>query len=97
MSRDTDCPYCGAAVEINHDDGYGYEEDMLYQQECEVCAKTFVFRTSISLSYEPRQADCLNGAEHQWERTTTLPPEFARLRCAVCEEEKPLPKEANAS
>lgn len=22
--RDTECPYCGEDVEINHDDGYGY-------------------------------------------------------------------------
>ena len=24
---DVECPYCGAEIEINHDDGYGYEED----------------------------------------------------------------------
>jgi len=29
---DVECPYCGADVEINHDDGYGYTEDCLHEQ-----------------------------------------------------------------
>jgi len=28
MSRGTECPYCGEGVEINHDDGYGYNEEI---------------------------------------------------------------------
>ena len=38
---DVYCPYCGAEQEINHDDGYGYEEDRRYQQQCGECEKTF--------------------------------------------------------
>jgi len=34
MIETVNCPYCGAEQEICHDDGYGYEEDVLHQQEC---------------------------------------------------------------
>lgn len=27
MSDDTECPYCGAGVEINNDDGYWLKEE----------------------------------------------------------------------
>jgi len=58
---DVKCPYCGEEQEINHDDGYGYEEDGDYEQECEHCEKTFNFTTSISFSYD---VYCLDG-EHE--------------------------------
>ena len=32
--KDVECPYCYADQEINHDDGYGFDEDQLYEQEC---------------------------------------------------------------
>lgn len=85
-----ECPYCGSDVEINHDDGYGYDEDQIHNQGCRACGKTFVYTTSIDVSHELSQADCLNGGEHMWEKTKTYPPEFARMRCTVCGEEKPL-------
>lgn len=88
--RDVECPYCGADVEINHDDGYGYEEDLLHEQQCEDCGKMFAYFTVIHFSYTARKADCLNGAEHHYKRTTTYPPEFARLRCKDCGHETPL-------
>jgi len=88
--RDVECPYCGADVEINHDDGYGYEESELHQQECRKCGKTFAFTTAISVDHEAFKADCLNGDEHQYEKTKTWPPEFAKLRCKTCGDEKPL-------
>jgi len=88
MMHDVRCPYCNEYNEINHDDGYGYEEDELHQQECSKCEKTFVYTTFISFSYTSYQADCLNGAEHKFEKTITYPPEFARLRCTDCGEEK---------
>jgi hypothetical protein len=34
---DTNCPYCDADIEINHDDGYGYEEDRKHEQQCNNC------------------------------------------------------------
>jgi len=91
MSRDTECPYCGEGVEINHDDGYGYNEDETHQQECGACGKTFTYTTMIHFSYSTSKADCLNGGEHDYRKTATYPPEFARLRCKVCDDEKPLP------
>lgn len=92
--KDTECPYCGAGVEINHDDGYGYNEDDLHQQECGACGKTFAYTTAIHFSYRTSKADCLNDGEHQYERTKTYPPEFARLQCQMCGHEKPLPSNA---
>ncbi len=90
MSKDTECPYCGSDVEINHDDGYGYSEDDQHQQECGACGKVFVYATSIHFSYSTSKAECLNGSEHQYEKTKTIPEEYARLRCADCGHEKPL-------
>jgi len=90
MSYDTHCPYCEADVEICHDDGYGYEEGDMHQQECGGCGKTFTYYTTIRFSYSTRRADCLNGAEHIWRKTATIPAHFARLRCESCGEEKPL-------
>jgi len=31
---DVTCPYCRDEQEINHDDGYGYEEDKEHEQDC---------------------------------------------------------------
>ena len=49
---DVNCPYCGAEQEINHDDGYGYDESIEYKQYCVSCDKGFKFETSFSISYE---------------------------------------------
>jgi ribosomal protein S14 len=82
------CPYCDAEVDIGGDHGYGHEEDKRYDQECSSCGKTFVYTTTITVSHDTFRADCLNGAAHQFEKTKTYPPEFARLRCAMCGEER---------
>ncbi len=58
MPTDVNCPYCGKGQEINHDDGYGYEEGQDYEQECRHCDRTFHFNTSISFSY---QVSCQDG------------------------------------
>jgi hypothetical protein len=93
MSKDIECPYCGADLEINHDD-YGYEEGQTHQQTCGACDKTFTYTTAIYFRYHASKADCLNDGEHQYEKTKTYPPEFARLRCKTCDHEKPLPSNA---
>lgn len=85
---DTNCPYCGAEIEINHDDGEGYDEDKIHQQECHECEKTFTFTTMIHFTYSPEKAACLNGGEHQYRLTMTHPPQFAKLRCVACGDEK---------
>lgn len=90
---DVECPYCGAEQEICHDDGYGHEEDGVYQQECTACDKLFVFTTSIRFSYQVKKADCLNGSPHTFKRTITAPIEYTRMCCTVCDEERPLTDE----
>jgi len=88
MQNDIECPYCGAEQNINHDDGYGYEEDKLHEQECPECDKIFTFSTSISFYYEAYKADCLNGAPHNFEPTATWPKEFTMMACTTCDERR---------
>lgn len=88
--NDINCPYCNAELEIDHDEGYGYEEDQIYEQECVECHKYFVYSTSISYYYDAEKADCLNGSEHDWKQTTTYPKEFTKMRCSMCDAERTL-------
>ena len=94
MSKDVECPYCNNWQEINHDDGYGYEEYTVHNQECGNCDKTFAFYTSISFYYESFKADCLNGSEHNFEVQCCAPREFTKMVCVDCDEKrKPTEKE----
>lgn len=90
IMKDINCPYCDAEIDINHDDGYGYEEDVLHDQECPKCEKSFVFNTSISYNYYPEKADCLNDGNHNYEITLTHPKCCAKMRCTMCDEEREL-------
>ena len=81
---DVPCPYCQINQEINHDDGYGYEEGEFFEQTCEDCEKTFMFSTLVSFHYEAKQADCLNGGEHIYKATCTYPKEYTKMRCKLC-------------
>lgn len=87
---DIDCPYCGKGQDIDHDDGYGYAEDEVFNQECSGCGSTFVYTTHMSFSYDAEKAECLNGADHRFEITTTLPKVFSKMRCSGCGEEREL-------
>lgn len=82
---DVKCPYCGEWQEINHDDGYGYQEDETYHQECSDCEKTFTFTTNISFSYEADKAACLNGGEHKYKSSFTYPREYTKMYCTMCD------------
>ena len=93
---DVNCPYCDAEIEINHDDGYGYAEDVAHQQECGKCGKTFVYNTSISFYYEAEKADCLNGQPHDYQPTHTCPKEYTRMRCSMCDNERAMTPEEKA-
>jgi len=84
MSKDVKCPYCGADVEINHDDGYGYEEDVIFSQECSECEKEFVYTISIEINHKAKRADCLNGSPHKYKPTADIFPETPRMSCADC-------------
>ena len=89
MLQDVKCPYCDEWQEINHDDGYGYEEDKVFTQECGKCNKTFIYTTSISFYYEASQAPCQNGEEHSLKDMNGYPKELFeyRKRCEWCDEE----------
>ena len=89
-----ECPYCEQQTEIDHDDGYGYEENKTYQQKCSKCGKTFVYTTEISFTHSLEKADCLNeGGVHDYQETHTYPKVCARMQCTMCGDEQPLPKE----
>ena len=87
---DINCPYCDAELEVNHDDGFGYEEDVQHTMECSECEKNFVFTTQITFDYTPSKADCLNGENHKYKPTHTSPKCFTKMRCKTCNLEKDL-------
>lgn len=87
------CPYCGSDEEINHDDGYGYEEGRKHSQECGNCGKSFAFETCISFYYEAFEAECLNDGKHNYEVTKTHPSCFAKMKCSMCDNQRELTDE----
>lgn len=92
MPPDVECPYCGEGQEICHDDGYGYKEDELHQQECHNCEKTFGYRTSISFSYEAEKVACFNGEKCNFieshRHTVDNGQTVVFSRCTECDTEK---------
>jgi len=86
MTHDIECPYCGEGLDINHDDGQGYEEGINHQQQCIHCDKNFTFTTTITFSYEAEKADCLNDGEHIWKPTSTYPRCYTNMQCESCGE-----------
>ena len=85
---DINCPYCEAAQDINHDDGYGYEEGVSHEQQCEECDKYFTFTTSVSFYYDVEKADCLNDGKHNFKASRTWPIENSEMKCTTCEERR---------
>ena len=82
---DISCPYCGENQEINHDDGYGYDEDEIHNQECGSCENTFAYTTSILFLYEAHKADCLNDGKHDWTPMKIYPEHWPNARrCLDC-------------
>jgi transcription elongation factor Elf1 len=88
MLQDVECPYCEAWQEINHDDGYGYCEGELYEQECPECGKVFGYETIIDYSYSVIKLPCSNGEDHCLEDYKVIPHEFGvgKKRCKWCGE-----------
>lgn len=86
--HDTECPYCTRAIDICHDDGQGYAEDEIHEQECEHCGKTFVFTTMIHFSYNTKKAPCLNGEEHEYRDSPIYPFYPEAKRCKHCGHEE---------
>ena len=84
-----ECPYCEKENRVNHDDGYGYQEDEIYNQECEFCEKTFAYDTSIMYWHNSHKADCLNGSPHKYQPTKTHPPRYTKMECIDCGDVRP--------
>jgi len=94
--KDVECPYCGKEQEINHDDGYGYNESETFEQECSACDKIFTFTTSVSFYYDVKKVPCKNGdGEHRWIDKVGCPKEafIGRQYCDVCDEERDIDPE----
>lgn len=88
---DIECPYCGKGQEICHDDGYGYEDGEVFEQECSGCDKIFIYTTEISYYYKAEKAPCLNGdTDHEWKDKIGYPIEAFRGKqyCAVCDKQR---------
>ena len=66
MSYDLECPYCEAELYVCHDDGFGFDEDVQHEMQCDRCEKNFTFQTCISHDYYAEKADCLNGGPHRF-------------------------------
>lgn len=90
MIDDVECPYCKENLEINHDDGRGYEQDRVHEQQCKHCYKTFTYTTSVIFYYTAEKAPCLNegDGDHDWKQTRTFPKEQSRMNCSYCDEER---------
>jgi len=95
--EDVECPYCGKPLDIDHDDGYGYEENEIYEQDCWNCKKTFAYVTEISFWHTAHKAPCMNEGEHDLKDIHRYPKDFAvgRKICENCGEEIVVDKEAS--
>jgi hypothetical protein len=94
---DVNCPYCNEEIKIDHEDGYGYEQEILHEQHCSKCDKSFVYQTYIHFTYDVYKADCLNGSDHKFKLSNTFPIEFSRMVCEDCWHERPLTEEERIS
>lgn len=94
MDKDIECPYCGEGIDIDHDEGYGYEENRAHQQRCIKCKKYFVYTTSISYYYEAEKAPCLNDGEHDWRVNRGYPQGYLSNfhTCVCCGEKEQIDK-----
>lgn len=84
------CPYCGHEQYIDHADGYGYDEGVLFTQVCACCEKEFSYHTTILLSYEVHKCDCHNGKKHKFVFRPAFPICASQMVCSICDERRDL-------
>ena len=86
---DLECPYCGAEQSVDPDDCH--KENVVHEQECTECEKTFGFTICVSVDYAPCVLPCANGGEHDLEDMCRPPPGHlvGRKRCKHCGWERP--------
>ena len=87
-----ECPYCGNKQHIETED-YP-DENEIGEIECGKCLKYFGVTMEITYHFDTFQAACMNDGSHDYQKTHTFPSEFARLRCSMCGDEKPIEPEA---
>ena len=84
MSKDLECPYCGAGHNVEPEDR---GDGTAHESQCDECEKNFVFHSHISFDYTPYKADCLNGGDHKWKQT--FAGHSVKIeRCEDCQEER---------
>ena len=84
---DLNCPYCGHDQDVNHDDGFGYDEGKKHEMQCYECDKHFIFETEIYFDYVPEKAECLNGGKHdivEKVRETSFET-ITHIHCTTCD------------
>lgn len=93
MSERLICPYCNAWVDFDTEDCY--DEDNLYEAECDGCDKKFGVRASHSWSYYEEKVDCWNGSEHDYHNHVSAPREYAvgKQYCYACGDEREIDKD----
>jgi len=78
---DDKCPYCNADVEICHDGGVCMDDGQRYEQQCDWCKKSFIYRPEVVVSHKIWRADCLNGGKHDYKKRSI---QFDIYVCEVC-------------
>jgi len=80
-----ECPYCEKDVIP----GEGYDQEVLYEQECSYCGMTFTYFIQYEPSYTSQKAPCLNGGDHDFKKIIGCPEEYFKdkYRCSYCEQE----------
>ena len=84
MKEKVECPYCGKDINVDIDDWY--DENEVYEWQCEKCGKYCMVCASASWSYYAEKLDCKNGlAEHKY-GDVPIPSGHTMRRCKVCGE-----------
>ena len=77
------CPYCEHEQDYYEDP---LDDDETTEIECDNCKKNFIITAHYSVDYSSEKADCLNGAEHDYQEITGYPKEYFadKRRCSMC-------------
>lgn len=82
-----ECPYCEQDI---HEPEECTEPGINYEEECPKCGKTFQFQVDYTKDFYPKQADCLNGAPHDYQPIRGSSPDWyfkGKRRCSMCSDQ----------
>lgn len=93
MSERLICPYCNKWVDFDTEDKY--DEDYLYEVECDSCDKKFGVRASMTWNYYEEKVDCWNGEPHKYKNRVSAPREYSigKQMCEDCGDEREIDRE----